>query len=52
MNAVPLADENEIDALFNQCRAVGADRDDVLKVSNPPALREERSGEMIMKARE
>ncbi len=42
VNAVPLADEDEIDALLHQCRAVIADQDGVLKVGDPPALCEER----------
>ena len=42
MNAVPLADKDELDALLNQGGAISADRDDVLKVGNPPALCKER----------
>ena len=42
MDAVPLAHEDEVDALLHQRRAVPADGDDVLEIGDSPALGDER----------
>jgi hypothetical protein len=42
---MPLTDEDQADAFLDQGGAVFTDQDRVLKVSDPPALREQRSGQ-------
>src|SRR6202162_4250140 len=45
VNSVPLPDEDEADALFDQRRSIAADRDHILEVGDPPALRPQRNGQ-------